>query len=533
LSIGANGGYILERESLKKLPTSMIFVMVVLAGFMGLIDKVGAAPTELSGLPDVGNYNYVAFGDVDKNGYLDIVVGAGGYPGGEPGGLYVYLNQDGESFSDGSSGLPGPGSDYFGSVQVIDIDKDSNLDIIAAYESHWSGGNDNGIGIWFGNGGSGGSMVWSSATSPITSGSFDSVYCADIDGDDTLDIVGGSGNGIHAWKGSHSGKTLSWTATRTGLPLSGEYTGVTLGDLNNDDRLDIVAGSYSGKGISIYLCSGAGPISWSDGHIDTNLLSAGNTFDMYLTDFNGDSYLDLVSSVRGGIRCYLGNGNSGSKDTWWEEVSSGLPTSGDYYQLAVEDINADGKIDIGSKFRVWSNSGSMMDSGSYSWEELDLGISESSEIGLAISDLNNDGNQDIAGCGWGSGVNAYTLEVSSQVEYYFVRGTVTDEDSGDPIPGVTVTLTPGGHSTTTNGLGQYSFSVPNGSYTLTVIIDSAPADTANVEVNGNEVYRNFQVTQPEPPDDSGEGDILSIILLLIIVIILVLIVIILVKRKRG
>jgi hypothetical protein len=506
-------------------------------------------------------------------------------------------------------------------VQVIDIDKDSNLDIIAAYESRWSGGNDNGIGIWFGNGGSGGSMAWSSATSPTTSGSYDSVYCGDIDGDDALDIVGGSGNGIHAWKGSHSGKTLSWIPAQTGLPTSDEYTGVTLGDVNNDDRLDIVAGSYSGNGISVYLCSSAGAISWSDGHTDTYLLSGGNTFDMYLTDFNGDSNLDLVGSVRSGIKCYLGNGNSGSKDTWWEDVSSGLPTSGDYYQLAVEDINNDGKIDICSQFRVWSNSGSMSVSGSYSWEEFDLGISESSEIGLAIGDLDNDGNPDIAGCGWGSGVNAYTLEVSSQVEYYFIRGTVTDadsdsplpgvtvstdvggyedttdtageyelnvssgsyqltatfagyneaskiadvsdadanidfqlhetsvdpeeytlsgiitdSDSGDPLAGVTATLIPGGHSTTTNELGQYSFNVPNGSYVLTAVIDSAPAETANIEVNGNDVSRNFELTQPQqPPDDNDDGDTLSTILLLevvIVVIILVLLGFIIKSKKR-
>ena len=75
----------MNKEFLKILPTNIIIVLVVLAGFMGPIDKISAAPTELTGLPDDGNYTYVALGDVDKNGYLDIVVGAG-YPGGEPGG---------------------------------------------------------------------------------------------------------------------------------------------------------------------------------------------------------------------------------------------------------------------------------------------------------------------------------------------------------------------------------------------------------------------------------------------------------------
>ncbi len=390
----------------------IIIGLIISSCIFGSVESTRAA-TSLTGLPSSGKYNYVSMADVNKDGYLDIIVGAGGYPGDSPGGLYVYLNQNGNSFKSSSSGLPGEGKSYFGSVQVIDIDGDSNLDLIGAYESRWSRGDDNGIGIWLGNGGSGGTMKWTAATSPVSTGSYDSAHCADIDNDGKLDLVAGSSSGLYVWKGSHSPGSLAWKDASSGLPTSNEYTGVWLGDVNNDQRLDIAAGSYSSQGVSVFLCSVSGTLSWSDGDTDTSLIQTGNSFDMRIVDLNDDTNMDIIASIRGGIRAYLGNGNSGGKDTWWTEISTGLPTSSDYYQLAIADLDNDGKTDIGCSYKVWSNSGNMADSTSYSWEELELGISDSSSIGFAIGELDNDGHLDIAGCGWDIGVKAYALELGN------------------------------------------------------------------------------------------------------------------------
>ena len=462
-----------------------------------------STPIKLSGLPDEGKYNYVTLVDVNKDEYLDIIVGAGGYPGNEPGGLYVNLNQAGKSFTDASTGLPGEGKNYFGSVQVIDIDKDSNLDLIAAYESRWSKGDDKGIGLWLGNGGSGGSMSWTAANSPVSSGSFDSVCCADINNDGNVDLVGASSSGIHAWQGS-SGSTLAWTEVSSGLPSSNEYTGVTLGDINNDDRLDIVAGSYSSKGISVYLCSSSGSVSWTEGHTDTDLVKSGNSFGMYLTDLNEDSNL----GIRGGLKAYIGNGNSGTKDTWWVDVSSGLPTSGDYYQIAVEDINNDGKLDIGSNFKIWSNTGSMTNPNSYSWEQLDLGISDSKSVGLAIGDLDNDEQLDIVGCGWETGVKAYILGSGSggPTQYHLIKGIVKDQQNDTPLAGVTVELEPGGYSTTTDANGKYTLSIPNGSYIQSFKMSGYQSDSINIEINGNNIIKDFALSSGTPINDEEEKD---------------------------
>jgi hypothetical protein len=460
-------------------------------------------PQKLSALPGSGNYNYVELADMNHDGSLDIIAAAGGYPGGDPGGLYVYLNYNAQTIIGSSEGLPGAGNDYFGSVQAIDIDKDSNLDLVAAYESHWSRGNDKGIGIWLGNGAKGDTLTFTEATSPITENSFDSVYCADIDNDGDLDIVGASDKGIYAWVGQQSGSTLSWTEVRTGLPTNNEYTGITLGDINKDGRLDIVAGSYSSRGISVYLCSKTGTISWTEGHSDTNLKLSGNSFDTRLVDLNDDGNLDLVAGIRGGMKVYLGNGNSGDRKNWWTDVSDGLPTSSDYYQVSIEDIDKDGNLDLACNFKVWYNTGRMGKPDSYSWDELDLGVTESSTVGMYIADLNNDGYQDIVGCGWGSGVSAYLLYIEPPeptdpdppVEmYYKLTGIVTSSDEGILISGATVGVDDNsGLKVITGPDGKFEFELLNGSYELTVTMKDFKSAKKLVDVYGSDQTVNIQL----------------------------------------
>jgi hypothetical protein len=510
-------------ESRKHIKTNafvlQIYVILIIVGLMitlpsGLGSPSSRAATEVSGLPDEGTYNFATIADVNNDGYLDIISGSGGYsPSPTPGGLYVFLSQYGNSFTDASSGLPEGSSDFFGSVQAIDINKDSNLDIIASYESRWSKGNSNGIGIWFGNGGSGGSMKWTAATSPLTTGSFDSAYCADIDNDGNLDLVAGGDQGIYAWQGSHTESSLSWTEIRDGLPTSSEFTGVTLGDLNGNSRLDLVAGSYNRAGISVYQCSSSGAISWSEADSETNLVQNVNTFDMHLTDLNSDSKLDLIATVQdGGLRAYLGNGMTGERNTWWTDVSSGLPTKGKYYQISVADVNNDGKLDIGSGYTVWENSGSMTDSESYSWSSLNLGISESSPVGIALGDLDDDGEVDFIGSGWSSGVYAYILDLDSgsgnggvKIKYP-VSGIITDLNSGEPIIGAKVSTSPGGYSALTDNSGKYSVMLPNGTYTISFTKDGFKTSSVSIQVNGATISRDLALEEGTDDKDSKKDD---------------------------
>jgi len=497
---------ILSRKGFgKKNYLAIIFLFIIVTVVISIpitSDTTDITPTKLAGLPAEGNFNYLVLADMDEDGYPDIVAGAGGYPGDSPGGLHLYLNDGGTGFTESSQGLPGPGSRYFGTVQAVDVDGDGNLDIVGAYETQWSGGDQEGIGIWLGNGGDGGEMKWKEAVSPTTSGSYDSAYCGDIDDDGNIDLVGGSSDGLHAWLGDHSGSTLSWNEAFDGLPSSGEYTGVTLGDIDGDGDLDMVASSYENRGISVYTYGGIGSLKWTDGHTGTDLKTNGKAFDNRLVDLNGDSLLDMVSTIRGGIRAYIGNGNSGIRSTWWTEVSSGLPTSDDYYELAVGDMNADGKLDICSNFEVWSNTADMSEIGSYSWERLELEIELSEPVGIAVADVDDDGDNDIAGCGWDSGIACYLLEPEEPpvAENYYIRGTVVDKDDGTGIGSASVvTDDNGGHSTTTDAGGDYELYVGNGDYSITVTKTDYLSMTKTVSVNGDDATLDFELVKGTDP----------------------------------
>jgi hypothetical protein len=404
-----------------------IVLIMVFSGFISVCSiaqevkdeqKDETSILELPGLPEEGNYNYVVLADLNKDTYLDIVAsgaGRGGYYEASPGGLHAYTNRNGTSFINDSVGLPQPGADNFHSthsqLQVIDINKDSNPDIVAAewlshqYESL--------ISIYLGNGGEGGSMKWTQAEGPGLYGSWSGVACRDIDSDGHLDLVAGGAYGLNVWKGNHAGGVLNWTDASTGIPDSIHHvSGIRLADVNNDGRLDIVTGQEEGPGVQVYTCSETGDIFWTEAHNGTPLARLKtNTWDVVLTDLNGDSNLDLVASAKNGIRVFLGNGNSGDRSTWWMDVSNGLPTSGTYYQLGVGDIDNDGKTDISSALSVWSNLGDMSNTNSYSWKGVGAGLPDRVSVGIALGDLDLDGNTDVVCCGWETnypGIHAFT-----------------------------------------------------------------------------------------------------------------------------
>jgi len=434
-------------------------MVVVIFAFIGLLDLCPTAEevkgenldetdiVELTGLPETGNYNFVTLADVNKDTYLDIIAsgaGEGGWRGYAPGGLHVYLNQNGSSFIEASNGLPRPGDEFFGSTHgsltVVDIDNDSNLDIVAC---EFLTREDLPITIWLGNGGSGGSMKWTMAAAPEMLSSWYAVSCGDFDGDGQIDLVASCQDGLYAWRGNHSPGVLNWTKARSGIPdYLDHMSGITLADVNKDGRLDIVAGSERDIGVSIYSYSASGDISWTEAHSGTALIERGVVWDVFLTDLDGDSNLDMIASTDMGIKAYLGNGNSGDRSTWWVDVSWGLPSSGTYYQLDVGDIDNDGKADISSSLQVWSNSGKMTDASSYSWVEVNIGLSEIFTVGNSLGDLDLDGNTDIVSCGWEEnfpGIHAFTSLMSGTVvpaespvatDTYVIRITEVDDSIG-------------------------------------------------------------------------------------------------------
>ncbi|NIP34199.1 MAG: hypothetical protein GWN12_04470, partial [Thermoplasmata archaeon] len=154
--------------------------------------------------------------------------------------------------------------------------------------------------------------------------------------------------------GPVAGTLNDYTASSTGLPNSGDYYFLKLVDVNGDDYDDIVAGagqyprnSVDTYGILVYTWKSSG--GWEKN--STGLPTTGNFAGLDVGDVDGDGDMDIVaggeswaSSAIKGCRVYVNNGTSGGKIDW-DEVT-GPDTNLYYDQCVFADINDDGDLDI-------------------------------------------------------------------------------------------------------------------------------------------------------------------------------------------
>lgn len=178
-----------------------------------------------------------ALGDIDGDGWLDIVVGTGGYYGR---GRQVHAWDHNGNYL---SGWPKSTGDYCSSSPALgDIDGDGELEVVI-------GCNDGKIYAWNADGSqkfatqvhnSGGSSQWGISTSPIL---------ADVDGDGTPEILFS-----YAWDVG----VLEGNGTQTGTFYGTYYTvsnSPAVGDIDKDGTLKVVvAGGYNnGANGMIYI----------------------------------------------------------------------------------------------------------------------------------------------------------------------------------------------------------------------------------------------------------------------------------------
>jgi streptogramin lyase len=169
------------------------------------------------------------------------------------------------------------------SVEVGDFNNDNQLDVVVAN----FGTNEVGVLLGFGNGTFAVIMTYST-------GNGSNPHCvavADLNDDDQLDIIVANygTNNIGVLLGYGNGSFANITMFSTG---DGSHPfWVTLGDLNNDDRLDIAVANSASNTVGVLLGYGNG----SFGKQTSYLMGYGSRpYAVAIGDFNNDTWMDMV-----------------------------------------------------------------------------------------------------------------------------------------------------------------------------------------------------------------------------------------------
>jgi hypothetical protein len=305
----------------------------------------------------------IALGDVNGDGTLDVVAGNWGTPN------RLYLNNGDPA--NPFAGVTGQDitTDVNGTMAIAlgDVNGDGRLDVVAGNGPAWEGT------AWvlhpgrvYLNNGDPAHPFAGVSGQDITSDVYRtwSITLADMNGDGCLDIVAGNGE----WSDDggdipagpsrlylNSGNSAQPFAGVVGSDISdGAYstTSITVGDVNGDDRLDVVTGQFNSH-CRLYLNRGDPADPFGGGSAQVIVTPAELSYgyligraSVRLGDVNGDGRLDVVQgNPQAPIRFYL---NSGDPEAPFADVPAADIGVYEYRieSIAVGDVNGDGGQDV-------------------------------------------------------------------------------------------------------------------------------------------------------------------------------------------
>src|SRR2546426_7892221 len=211
----------------------------------------------------------------------------------------------------------------------------------------------------------------------------------DLNRDGHLDLVATARlvkPALHMWLGDGKGSFTPINPTWTDIG----YAALATGDINGDGFPDIVAASHFG-GVQTLLSDGRGGFTEKILQGDDGYVAA------HLADLNEDGHLDLilVGYEKVGIEVYFGDGTGNwTLHTRLPEPRPGPTLPG--RALVVGDLSHDGHLDLIAAFQRWGiyiydGDGQ----GNFSGGSVDL-VSPSTEFrSLALGDVNKDGHPDL------------------------------------------------------------------------------------------------------------------------------------------
>ncbi|CAF4135376.1 unnamed protein product [Adineta steineri] len=320
----------------------------------------------------------VAAGDFNNDGQLDIAVA--NYYGFNIG---IFLGYGNGSFFNQQTYPTGNHSNPR-SVALGDFNNDSRLDIaVANYD-----GSNMGVFLGYGNGTFADQITYSV---PAGTGPYD-IAIGDVNNDDHQDIIITiyAIQSILIFLGGGDGVFLQGNTYSTGS--GSEPLSTAVGDLNNDNQLDIIVSNCGTNNVIVFIGEGDGtfPVqrTYSTGNNSCPTWTA-------LGDINNDSIIDIIVADNGTnmIGVFLGSSYiTGILEDTYSTGSSPHP-----HGLALGDFNHDGQLDIIIANYDLNNVGVLLGytNGTFPLQTIFSTGDLSFPTSVAVDDLNDDNELDI------------------------------------------------------------------------------------------------------------------------------------------
>jgi len=328
----------------------------------------------------------IAVGDFNGDHLLDVAVWATNSTTTSTQ-VNIYLGNGAGGFTAGgvynapSSNIFNPGPN---SIVAADVSGDGKLDLVALTQY-------NGVYVFLGNG-DGTFKTPVNYSTGTTNGSGSGLAVGDLNGDGKLDLAISANDGISILLNAGSGTFATGVYYPSGVSGSVTGDGIAIGDLNGDKKLDVVV-TNENQGVIIYLNQGSGTFKESS---VINGVPMGGTDNVVLADINNDKKLDIVLvDSAGDIFTFLGKG------TGLFSTGPAYPlqaqTNGGNYLVAVGDFNGDGTLDLLDTNGFNTNTVSLgRGDGSFQTNQINAFSTTLVANNIATADFNGDGFPDIA-----------------------------------------------------------------------------------------------------------------------------------------